>query len=356
MAAPSWQGRLALAETPVYSLSFTTERLDPAAAGYDTLGGDLKLHGRLDGTGFGLSSMDARAELTLQPSRLGPVRLEHGRLIARLAGGRVHVSEATLLAPDARLHIAGELGTAPDHTGRVSYALRLDRLAPWLALAGRQGSGRLRLEGTAEGSLDNVRTRGELRAEAVRLSELSLAAATIDFAAERLGQSQPQASLSLGLSDVQAGLGLQTLSANVQLVPGPAETDRPGHQLHLDLTATQTPERRHRLQAQILAQPERITAQLQELSVALPLGTWQLARPARLGYRAGGIRLDRFVLAKSDRPEQQLSLRGSLATTARPGLAAQSHQLFARRADGPAARPAAPARQAVGQDADCRDG
>ena len=311
----SWQGRLALAETPAYSLSFTAERLDPAAAGYDTLGGDLKLHGRLDGTGFGLSSMDAVAELTLQPSRLGPVKLTRGRLIARLAGGRVHVSEATLLAPDARLHIAGELGTAPDHTGRVSYALRLDRLAPWLALAGRQGSGRLRLEGTAEGSLDNVRTRGELRAEAVRLSELSLAAATIDFAAERLGQPQPQASLSLGLSDVQAGLGLQTLSANVQLAPGPAETDRPGHQLHLDLTATQTPERRHRLQAQILAQPERITAQLQELSVALPLGTWQLARPARLGYRAGGIRLDRFVLAKSDRPEQQLSLRGSLATT-----------------------------------------
>lgn len=311
----SWQGRLALAETPAYSLSFTADQLNPAAAGYDTLGGDLRLHGRLDGTGLGLSSMDAVAELTLQPSRLGPVSLTRGHLIARLAGGRVHVSEAALLAPDTRLHIAGELGTALDHSGRVSYSLRLDRLAPWLTLAGHQGSGRLRLEGTAEGSLGNVRTRGKLRAEAIRLAELSLAAATIDFAAERLGQPQPRVSLSLGLSDVQAGLGLQTLSAELQLVPGLAEADRPGHQLHLDLTATQTPERRHRLRAQLLAQPERVTAELQELSVALPLGTWQLARPARVGYRAGGIRFDRFVLAKSDQPDQQLILRGGLATT-----------------------------------------
>ena len=308
----TWQGRLALAETPAYSLSFAADQLDPAVAGYDTLDGDLRLHGSLHGTGLGLSSMDARAELTLRPSRLGPVDLTRGHLTARLAGGRVHISEATLLAPDARLHITGELGTALD---RLSYSLRLDRLSPWLALAGHTGSGRLRLEGTAEGSLGNVRTRGKLRAEAVRLSELSLAAATIDFAAERLGQPQPQASLSIGLRDLQAGLGLKTLSAEVQLTPSPAETDRPGHRLHLDLTATQTPERRHRLRAQLLAQPERMTAQLQELSVALPLGTWQLTRPARLGYRAGGIRLDRFVLAKSDQPEQQLILRGGLAMT-----------------------------------------
>ena len=319
----SWQGRLSLAETPAYSLSFAADRLDPAAAGYEALDGALTLHGRLDGTGLGLSSMDARAELGLQPSRLGPVHLEHGRLTARLAGGRLHVSEATLLAPDARLHIAGELGTASDHSGRLSYSLRLERLAPWLALAGRQGAGRLRLEGTAEGSLGNIRTRAELRAEAVRLAELSLAAATIDFAAERLGQPQPQARLSIGLSDVQAGLGLQTLSAEAQLVPGPAGTDRPGHQLHLDLTATQTPERRHRLRAQFLAQPERVTAQLQELSVALPLGAWQLVQPARLGYRAGGIRFDRFVLAKSDQPEQQLSLRGGLSTTGAQDLQLQ---------------------------------
>ena len=311
----SWQGRLTLAETPAYSLSFTADQLNPAVAGYDTLDGALKLDGSLHGTGFGLSSMDAVAELRLQPSRLGPVSLTRGSLTARLADGRVHVSEATLLAPDARLHIAGELGTALDHSGRLAYSLRLDRLAPWLALAGREGSGRLRLEGTAEGSLGNVRTRGELRAEAVRLAELSLAAATIDFAAERLGQPQPQASLSIGLSDVRAGLGLQTLSAELQLLPGPSETDRPGHQLHLDLTATQTPERRHRLRAQFLAQPERIVAQLQELSVALPLGAWQLARPARVGYRAGGIRFDRFVLAKSDQPDQQLILRGGLSTT-----------------------------------------
>ena len=319
----SWQGRLALAETPAYSLSFAADQLDPAAAGYDTLGGDLKLHGSLHGTGLGLSNMDARAELTLQPSRLGPVNLTRGRLIARIADGRLHVSEAMLLTPDARLHIAGELGTAIDHSGRLSYSLRLDRLSPWLALAGREGSGRLRLEGTAEGSLGNVRARGKLRAEAVRLAELSLAAATIDFAAERLGQPQPQASLSIGLSDLHAGLGLQTLSAELQLAPGPSETDQPGHQLHLDLTASQTPERRHRLRARILAQSERVTAQLQELSVALPLGTWQLARPARLGYRAGSLTLDSFVLAKHEQPEQQLILRGRLAITGTQGLQLQ---------------------------------
>ena len=316
----TWQGQLALAETPAYSLSFAADQLALAAAGHDTLSGALNLHGTLRGTGLALSGMDARAEMTLQPSRLGPLSLTRGRLVAGIAGGRVQVSEATLVTPNARLNITGELGTALDHSGRLSYSLRVDRLSPWLALAGRKGSGRLTLEGAAEGSLSNIRTQGKLRAEAVRLSELSLAAATVDFAAERLGQPQPQASLTIGLSDLQAGLGLQTLSAqtlsaDIQLAPGQPPASQAGHQLHLRLTASQTPERRHRLQAQILAQPERIVAQVQELSVALPLGTWQLTRPARVRYQATGITLDRFVLAKQNQTDQQLILRGGLATT-----------------------------------------
>ncbi len=318
----TWQGRLTLAETPEYSLSFAADRLAPAAAGHDALSGALKLHGTLQGTGLTLPSLNARAEMTLQPSRLGQLNLTHGRLVARMVGGRVSISEATLLTPDARLNIAGELDTALDHSGRLSYSLQIDRLSPWLSLAGRDGSGRLTLEGEAEGGPGDLRTQGTLRAEAVRLSELSLAAAAIDFAAERLGQPQPQASLTIGLSDLQAGLALQTLRADVQLAPGQSKAGQ-DHRLHLRLTATQTPERQHRLRAHIVAEPERIVAQLQELSVALPLGPWRLTQAARVHYQAGGVRLDRFVLAKHDRPAQRLILRGSLATTGRQDLQLQ---------------------------------
>lgn len=316
----TWQGRLALAETPEYSLSFAADRL--AAAGHDVLSGALKLRGRLQGTGLALPSLNTRVEMTLQPSRLGRLDLTHGRLVARIVGGQVHISEATLLTPDARLTIAGELDTALDHSSRLSYSLQIDRLSPWLGLAGREGSGRLTLEGMAEGRPGNIRTQGKLRAEAVRLAELSLAAAAIDFTATRLGQPQPQASLTIGLSDLQAGLALQTLRGDVQLAPGQSKAGQ-DHRLHLRLTATQTPERQHRLRAHIVAEPERIVAQLQELSVALPLGTWRLTQAARVHYQAGGIQLDRFALAKHDQPDQQIILRGSLATTGRQDLQLQ---------------------------------
>ncbi len=305
----SWQGSVALTNPPKYALTFTAKPLTLAVVGQDT----LNLSGTVHGTGLRLSDMDTRADITLQPSRLGRLSLTRGRLLARISRGRIRVSEATLATPDAQLHLEGELGSALDHNGQLSYSLRVDRLSPWLARVGQEGAGRLTLEGAVTGSLASMRTQGTLRAEAIRLSQLSLATATIDFAADRLGQDQPRASLTVGLRGLHVGLDVQTLSAAVQL--SSSNSDRRAHQLQLDLTATQTPEHQHHLRAHFLVQPEQIVAQLQNLSLALPLGTWHLAQPARLRHHAAGITFDRFVLAKHDEPAQQFVLQGRLATT-----------------------------------------
>ena len=312
----TWQGKLALPEPPRYELSFAADHLSlqKVAAGQASLAGELNLSGTLQGTGFDLPSMDTQADVTIQPSTIGPVQVKHGRFIAQIAKGRIHLSEGTLITPDASVNIEGELGTALEEIGQLSYSVQVDRLAPWLALAGQDGSGQVALNGTATGSLANLQTQGTLRAKALALPGVTLGKAAIQFQAAELGQAQPQATVSIGLTDLNAGLALQSVDADIQLLPAQApDTQR----VHIGLKAQEkeAPQRRHHLQAEVFAQADQIHAELQELSLALPIGTWQLAQPVTIQQQPNGLSIDRFVLTNQAQQNQQIVLNGSLATT-----------------------------------------
>lgn len=316
----TWQGELALPEPPRYSLSLTADRLSlqQVAAGQESLSGELSLQANVQGQGFGLEDMATQADITIQPSTLGPVTIKHGRFVARLADGRIRLSEGTLTTPDASIQLEGELGTALEEVGQLSYALQIDRLAPWLALAGQDGSGQLTLNGKAEGSIENLQTHGRLTAQRLQLPGVKLAKADIQFAAEQIGQAQPLAEVKIGLRDLDAGMLLQKIDADVQLLPTESPADQ---RVQLAVVVQETPDRRHRLQAEILAEPlaheQHITAQLSDLSLALPIGAWQLAQPVTIQYQQSEVTrvtIDRFVLADTSNPDQQLSLHGSLTT------------------------------------------
>lgn len=320
----TWQAELGLPEPSRYDLSFAADHLSlhKVAAGQESFAGELNVSGTVQGIGFDLPSMQAQAELTIQPSRVGPVQVTHGRFVAQIADGRIHLSEGTLITPDASVNIEGELGTGLEEIGQLSYSLQVDRLAPWLALAGQDGSGHIALNGTATGSLANVQTQGTLSAKALELSGVSLAKAAIEFQAAELGQAQPQATVSIGLTDLNAGLALQSLDADIQLLPAQAaNTQRV--QIGLKAQEKQAPQRRHRLQAEVLAQADQIHAQLQELSLGLPIGTWQLAQPVTIQHQPSGLTIDRFVLTNQAQQDQQILLHGSVASTGAQDLQLQ---------------------------------
>lgn len=312
----TWQGQLALPEPPRYSLRVSADRLSlqrvaPQAGQNQAMSGELNLRANVQGQGFALETMETQTDITIQPSTVGPVTIEHGRFVAQLAEGRIRLSEGTLTTPDASIQLEGELGTALEEVGQLSYALQIDRLAPWLALAGQDGSGKLTLNGKATGSLDNLQTQGRLIAQQLQLPGVKLAQADIQFAAEQIGQARPLATVAIELRELDAGMALQTIDADVKLLPAQAPSDQ---RVQLAVTVQETPDRRHRLQAEILSHQQRITAQLSDLSVVSPIGTWQLTQPATIQYQPSGVTIDRFMLTDAHTPPQQLSLHGTLAT------------------------------------------
>ena len=325
----TWQGQLALPEPPRYSLSLAANRLSlqkvapKAAADQQSLSGELNLQANVQGQGFALETMTTQADVIIQPSTLGPVAIKHGRFVAQLADGRIRLSEGTLTTPDASIQLEGELGTALEEVGQLSYALQIDRLAPWLSLAGQEGSGKLALKGKAEGSLENLQTQGRLTAQRLQLPGVKLSKADIQFTAEQIGQAQPLAAVKIGLHDLDAGMLVQKIDADVQLLPTQLPSDQ---RVQLAVTVQETPHRHHRLQAEILAHAQHITAQLADLSLASPIGAWRLAQPVTIQYQpseASGITIDRFVLANTNNPAQQLSLHGALTTNGSQDLQLQ---------------------------------
>ena len=315
----TWQGQLALPEPPRYDLSFAADHLSlqKVAAGQESLAGELNVSGTVHGTGFDLPRMQTQADLTIQPSTIGPVQVTHGRIIAQITNGRIHLSEGTLVTPDASVNIEGELGTALEEIGQLSYSLEVDTLTPWLALAGQDGSGQVSLNGAATGSLAKLQTQGTLRAKALTLPGVTLGNAAIQFQAAELGQAHPQATVSIDLTNLHAGLALQSVDADIQLLPFQSTQSANTQRFHIGLKAQEkeAPQRRHSLQAEVLAQSDQISAQLQELSLALPIGTWQLAQPVTIQQQPSGLTIDRFVLKNQAQPNQQIVLNGSVATT-----------------------------------------
>ena len=328
----AWQGQLVLAEPPQYSLSLAADRLSlqkmaPKAAvdgqSRSALSGELNLQANVQGHGFDLETMTTQADITIQPSTFGPVTIKHGRFVAALAGGRIQLSEGALTTPDASIQLEGELGTALEEVGQLSYTLQIDRLAPWLTLAGQDGSGKLALKGRAEGSLKNLQTQGRLVAQRLQLPGLKLAQADIQFTAEQIGQAAPLATVGIGVRDLEAGVALQSIDADVQLLPAQTPSDR---RVQLAVTVQHTPDRRHHLQAEVLAHDQHLTAQLSDLSLASPIGSWRLAQPVTIQYQSSGetqVTIDRFVLIDTRTPTQQLSLHGAFTTNGPQNLQLQ---------------------------------
>jgi len=169
----SWNG------TAQTRLRFAAKSFDLARAwtAHPEWAGSLTGSGTLDAAGRDRDSLAGSISLGLEASKIGALTLQRGRLRAKLDGESIELAELALESPVGRAALHGRLSTTPGGPVALEGRIDVDDLQPLLALARRQGAGRLHGDLDVEGQLTRARVALD-----VTVSDLQLD----DFRAERL--------------------------------------------------------------------------------------------------------------------------------------------------------------------------
>lgn len=167
-------GRFSLADRPEAALRFEATRLDPARLlrAHPEWQGALTGRGTLALAGERRETLTAKLALTLDASRLGRLAIRRGRLDAALAGDAIELAELSLESASGKASVRGKLGTDPEAPIALDGRVDLRELAPFLALAGRRGSGALRGTLEVEGTRAKARVASDLTLTGFALDEL----------------------------------------------------------------------------------------------------------------------------------------------------------------------------------------
>lgn len=316
----NWNAEIQLADALAYTFTLAVEHLDlqkmgpdagpgngtsAKAATHPVMTSDLNLSGTVQGRGMDPSSMDVRAVFTLAPSSLGPISIRSGRFDASVADGRVDIVDMHLKADNASLAMQGELGTTLAEMGKLSYRLNVSDLAPWLAVAGQQGTGQLTLAGEVEGNLAKLTVSGAAQTRSAALHGSTLTQGAVEYNLSGTGHAWPTGSVQAEFAGLHAGVALQSLSADLELTHDEAPSGR------LTVHATDSASRKQYLDTRIVRQPDRLSVDVHALTLALPGGVWELIEPATVTQQAGAIAVEALQLRNGD---QHISLDGRVST------------------------------------------
>ncbi|MGH8658243.1 MAG: translocation/assembly module TamB domain-containing protein [Gammaproteobacteria bacterium] len=303
-------GNLELKKTPAYELSLWLQHLDikkiaAAAKGEKPLVGALNLKAEVKGQGLSWADMQVGASVDVLSSKIGPVALQRGRLVARAKKGRLSIIEGRLISEGTSLDVQGEIGIGAQQKGALSYRLDVRDIAPWLSLVGETGSGTVQLNGQASGRMQELALRGEFSAQGLRWKGNTLDRAALSFSLEDLGQTWPRGEMTARLTGIETGVSLARVNAAITLPRGKAET------ASLVLDAQEADGGTHSLRAQLArASPGELLARLSDLRLSLPRGVWQLDHPASAVTRGNAFAINRLTLSSG---EQRVLIDGGLS-------------------------------------------
>jgi autotransporter translocation and assembly factor TamB len=278
----------------------------------------LNFDARVKGSGTTLQNINSTAQVTLLPSQVGTLTDVHGRAEAALAQSQVTLDTLTLAARGATLTAQGRVGdlqTTP--SGTITYTVAAQDLSPWLTLAGQQGEGTLRLEGTAAGTLTALQVKGDATLSELRSPTYALQTGEISYAFTQLGSERAQGHVTGEFTDLEAGVSWRTATLNLTL------TDTQPAVVQTELIARDEQDRTQRLTTELRYQPERWVMLLKDLTLRLPSGTWSNSGPARFTVHNKTLTVDNFLLRQAN---STISADGSLALQGR-----QNFQVEARR-------------------------
>jgi translocation and assembly module TamB len=308
-----WQGQIAFKGAPQYELAFSARQLDiqKIAGQGKPVKGSLNFDGQVKGSGLALADLAAQAKIHIRRSTIGDVNLEQGRLIGAVKDQRIRVSEAFLTGADATLTAKGDIGIDLKQSGNLDYRLRVESLAPWLALMDQQGSGSLSLVGTAKGQLADLKTQGKLTVGTLSFAGTTVERGVVDYnLAYSNAQPMPYGTLNLNLADIGGGYRLQALEGAIKILP------QLPYRFEVNTKARDAQGRTHALTTGVEYQPSRLTARVTQLSLNLPDGNWRLSQPTTIEQRDQDFLVDRLSIRNNDRQislDGRFSLKGSQA-------------------------------------------
>jgi len=280
----------------------------------------------MEGRGYDPAKAEARAQMDVNPSKLGSVAIDRGRFDVALAAGRAKIAKASLHAKGATLDASGDVGVDPNARGQLAYDLSVADLQPWLELAGQQGGGALAVKGTANGTLSSLAANGRVQAKELRVATASVGGADVTYTARDLGRPEPQGRVTASLQNVEAGTAVRDLKADVTL--------REKGRFSAELNATDAASRAHHLAGEGRLETPDVEFQLADLSLGSSQGPWRIVRPASFVFRRRVLTISGFDLANGDR---HVRLGGSVAPRG-PTAAPARDRSFHARYDPAAAR------------------
>ncbi|MEA2625141.1 MAG: translocation and assembly module TamB [Candidatus Binatota bacterium] len=304
-------GDLTLAQVPGYDVKLTVEHLNlakvPAAGAKTTT--DLNVSATARGEGTDPARMSATLAVAVDPSRVGEITIQKGRLDSAVRDGRVHLSELSLSANGATVRGSGELGTTADARGRIRYTVQAPDLRPWLALAGRNGSGKLSVDGTAEGNVGDLAARGRLELTSLCVDGQGVRSGTLGFALAGIGAAPlPRGTVDVAIRQSTIGARLATFDGHAEIAGTKSE------RIRLALDARENDQRSHSLRLEASLRAGEVTADVSRLSLQLPDGAWQLAQPARIVAGSTAVSIERFRLVNA---AKTVRLEGRVGTSGR---------------------------------------
>ena len=296
MGGAEWAGKIGLSEKrPPYELNLSVKDLDLRQVS-SSAASKLNLQAKVNGAGFTPADMNTSADVRIAPSSVGGVAIKDGTINVALRNNRVQIARAVLNANDATLNVNGELGLDSKSAGKLDYRARAADVAPWLALVNQKGSGGLEATGQAQGSLADLRTTGMARLSGLQMGANKVQSGSVTFALQTSQQQWfPRGVVTAQLTDVDAGIGLKRLNATAKL----SYQESPS--IQFDLNAQDLAERKHAISGAVDLKTEGLTARLNQISLASPDGTWNLARPATVTRRGEAFTIDQFLLKSGDR-------------------------------------------------------
>ncbi|MCI0344412.1 MAG: hypothetical protein L0221_03065, partial [Chloroflexi bacterium] len=308
----SVEGDVDLAGSEQYRAQVALDHFDPkkVVPGGSALAGDLSLAATLEGRGFSPAETRARAELRLSPSKLGEVAVDGGRVDVSIADGRARIAEATITAKDAKLLVRGDVALRPAESGSLQYDLEARDLGPWLALAGRDGAGAVKLHGTARGNVRDLAAAGRIEAKGLRLDERTIERAEGSYDVRLLGGKEPRGRFAVKIESSRGGVDVREATATVEM----AERRR----FSVDLKAVDAAGRAHRLSGAGEHGPAAFRFRLADLTLETPEGPWLLARPVPIEAKDGRLSIADLTLTGGG--DRRVVIDGALALRGRQAL------------------------------------
>ncbi|MGH7826760.1 MAG: translocation/assembly module TamB domain-containing protein [Candidatus Binatia bacterium] len=308
------EGQIALTDPLSYEANLTVRKLDvqntaKAASVSVPMTGEVNLDAWFKGRGTDPTMLDASGRVTVLPSRLGPVEDLQGKIAGSLRQGILALSEGKLASQGTTLDAEGKISVfAETPSGRVTYVVRAQEIAPWAALAGLDAKGSLNGKGSAAGSLKAIALEGKANLSNVQLAAASFQTGSAAWNVSGIGSARPKGTIKLTSREIVAGVPLRSLQADLSLA------GMEPMNIQANIVAEDRENRTHRLRGQARYSSDSTDFLVEQLTLRLSIGTWRIAQPTSFQLKDNRITINDLVLqseTRSVRAQGILALEGS---------------------------------------------